>query len=61
MTEALTLLERAAGMARDFSPLPPHADAVLSMLALSIMGIIQTSPDAEAERLAAIAKVARRT
>jgi len=40
--------------------LPPFASGVVAMLALSIMGIIATSPEDEAERLQAIATIARR-
>ena len=59
MTTGTSLLERAAYVARE-RELPPHVDAIIAMLALSIIGMIATSPDDEAERLAAIAAVARR-
>lgn len=56
----ITLLERAAKAAKDRGDLSSHADLIISMLALSIIGIIRTSPDDEAERLAQIARAARR-
>jgi len=60
MNDTVSLLERAAETLRDH-PLPPHACGLIDMLALSILGIINSSPEDEAERLAAIAAVARRT
>lgn len=59
MTEAITLLDRAATQLAE-RDVPPFAQGVISMLALSIMGIIATSPDDEAERLTAIANICRR-
>lgn len=56
----ISLLERAALVAREHGELPAHADAVIGMLALSIIGIIKTSPGDEAERLAQIARAAIR-
>jgi hypothetical protein len=56
----LTLLERAAFVAREHGELPPHADAIIGMLALSIIGMVRFSPDDEAERLEQIAACARR-
>ena len=54
----MTLLERAARVAKDHE-VPPHAEAIIGMLALSIIGIIRTSPGDEAERVAQIAQVMR--
>ena len=56
----ITLLERAARSAREIGALPHHADAVIGMLALSIIAMILTSPDDEADRLEQISRAARR-
>lgn len=56
----IPLLERAALVAREHGELPPHANAIIGMLALSIIGMVRFSPDDEAERLAQIAECARR-
>lgn len=56
----ITLLERAAVSAREYGNLPPHADAILGMLALSIIAMVRTSPDDEADRLEQISRAARR-
>lgn len=53
------LFQRIADTLADH-PQPPFAQSVIDMLALSILGIIQTSPEDEAERLQAIATIARR-
>ena len=53
-------LERAALVARQFHPLPDHADAIIGALALAIIQIINSSPDDQAENLAQIARLARR-
>ena len=56
----ISLLERAALVAREHGEIPARADAIIGMLALSVIGIIKTSPGDEAERLAQIARAAIR-
>ena len=60
MNSGTALLERAALVCREHGDLPDHAQAIIGMLALSIIRIVKTSPDDEAEQLALIAKAALR-
>ena len=55
---ALSLLQRAALVA-EAQDLPTRSNSIITMLALAIIGIVNSSPEEEAERLAAIAAIAR--
>lgn len=59
ITRSVSLFDRVA-MALADHPQPDFAEGVLCMIALTALGIIETSPEDEAERLQAIATIARR-
>lgn len=54
-------LERATAQARDYAPLPEFTDALLGLMAKAITGVIGGPISDQAELLAVIAKLARRT
>jgi hypothetical protein len=57
---AMSLLERAALTVRDMQDLPDHTAATIGMLALSIIRMVKSCPDDEAEQVAQIAVLMRR-
>lgn len=57
---AMALLERAATVVRDQGDLPDHTAATIGMLALSIIRMVKSCPDDEAEQVAQIAVLMRR-
>jgi hypothetical protein len=59
MTTGVSLLERAADVAREFAPLPDRIDGVLGELALIAIAVINRGPADVAERLEVLAKMAR--
>lgn len=59
VARSVNLFDRVS-MALADHPQPDFAEGVLCMLALTALGIIETSPEDEAERLQAIATIARR-
>lgn len=59
ISRSVSLFDRVA-MALADHPQPDFAEGVLCMMALTALGIIATSPEDEAERLQAIATMARR-